>query len=203
MAIITNLSQLDPQGTYSYADYLNWQFGEMVELIKGKIFPMSPAPSVRHQSVSRNLVIGIGHFFRASPCRVFAAPFDVRLYNRARSAQVAQDIFTVVQPDLCVVCEVAKLDEQGCLGAPDWIIEVLSPGKNAARDITLKHALYEENGVREYWIVYPNDRLIHQFVLTAEARYQLINVWGGDDLAPARPHLFPDLVLPLADVFED
>jgi Uma2 family endonuclease len=203
MAPITHLSQLDPNGSYTYADYLQWQFDGMVELIKGKIFPMSPAPSMRHQAVSRNVGGLLYQYFKTTPCRMFVAPFDVRLHDRARSAKANQDIYSVVQPDLCVVCDKAQLDEQGCMGAPDWMIEILSPGRNAARDITLKHALYEENGVREYWIVYPNDRLIHQFVPDEAGRYQLLQVWGGDDLAPARPHLFPDLLLPLEDVFAD
>jgi Uma2 family endonuclease len=197
------LSELDPQGTYTYADYLGWQFDQMVELIRGKVFPMSPAPSMRHQAVSRNLLLSIGPAFRGSPCKVFSAPFDVRLLDRAKSQRADRDIFTVVQPDLCVVCDRAKLDERGCLGAPDWIIEILSPGRNAARDLTIKHELYQENGVAEYWIVFPNDRLIQQFTLNQAGAYRLAYVWGGDDLAPARPILFPELVLPLEDIFAD
>jgi Uma2 family endonuclease len=203
MPPIMHPSELDPQATYTYADYLGWQFDQMVELIRGKVFPMSPAPSTRHQAVALNLGTLLHLHFKRTQCRAFVAPFDVRLLDRAKSQQADRDIYTVVQPDLCVVCDRAKLDERGCLGAPDWIIEILSPGRNATRDLTLKHDLYQENGVAEYWIVFPNDRLIQQFVLTPAGNYRLAYVWGGDDLAPARPELFPELVLPLEDVFAD
>jgi Uma2 family endonuclease len=203
MPVVTQLSQLDSQATYSYADYLTWQFDQMVELIRGRVFPMSPAPSMRHQAVALNVGTLLHQHFKRTQCRAFVAPFDVRLLDRAKSQRADRDIFTVVQPDLCVICDRAKLDERGCLGAPDWIIEILSPGRNAARDLMLKHDLYQENGVGEYWIVFPNDRLIQQFVLDPDGRYQLTKVWGGDDLAPAQPTSFPELSLPLEDVFAD
>ena len=126
MAKITQLSQLDLNAEYSYADYLTWLFDETVELIKGKIL-MNPAPNFNHHYISKNFLVDIGYFLKGKPCQVFHAPFDVRLYDRKKSIVANQDIFTVVQPDLSVICDSHKLDSQGCLGAPDWIIEIISP----------------------------------------------------------------------------
>lgn len=146
---ITDLSQLDLNGTYSYADYLLWQFDERVELIKGKISLMCPASNVKHQRYSMYLSVQLFRYFEQKSCQVFAAPFDVRLYDRRKSVLQNKDIFTVVQPDICVICDADKLDEQGCNGAPDWIIEILSKG-NSKKEVKTKHELYAENGVKEY-----------------------------------------------------
>jgi hypothetical protein len=118
MPKITHIEQLDLNQTYSYADYLTWQLNEAVELIKGKIMLMSPAPNVRHQDIS-NLSRFLSAYFNHKKCRVYAAPFDVRLYDRKKSLLASQDIHTVVQPDLCVICHPEILDKQGCNGAPD------------------------------------------------------------------------------------
>jgi Uma2 family endonuclease len=199
MAKITHLSQLDLSQSYSYADYLTWQFSETVELIKGKIMLMSPAPNVRHQRISADLSGMLYNFFKHKKCQFFAAPFDVRLYNRQKSILTNQDIHTVLQPDLCVICNPDQLDKQGCNGAPDWIIEILSKG-NSKREMQIKYALYEESGVGEYWIVYPEHQAIHQFVLDEKGCYQLKHMFVDDDIA--RPALFPDLAIDLAEVFE-
>ena len=137
MAEITQLSQLDPTASYSYADYLTWQLNEAVELIKGKISVMAPAPNVKHQRISWQLSGLLFNYFTDNNCRAFSAPFDVRLYDRAKSLLASQEINTVVQPDLCVVCDQAKLDEQGCNGAPDWIVEILSKG-NSKKEVKTK-----------------------------------------------------------------
>ncbi|TAN47526.1 MAG: Uma2 family endonuclease [Methylococcaceae bacterium] len=198
---ITQLSQLDLTASYSYADYLTWQFDETVELIKGKIQRMSPAPNVDHQRLSMYLSNRLYPFFKSKPCQVFAAPFDVRLYDRRKSLLANQDIHTVVQPDLCVICDKAKLDTQGCNGAPDWVIEILSRG-NSNKDVKIKHQLYQESGVREYWVVYPYEQVIHAFVLDENSeRYALSNTFAGDDMA--RPQLFPDLVIDLQELFAE
>ena len=197
--IITQLSQLDLNQSYSYADYLTWQFNETVELIKGKIMLMSPAPNVTHQRVSMNFSGSLFNFFKRKKCQVFAAPFDVRLYDRKKSILSNEDIHTVVQPDLCVICNPDILDMQGCNGAPDWIIEILSKG-NSKREMQIKYELYQESGVQEYWIVYPNDQAINQFVLDESGRYQLKQMYTDDDVAT--PHLFPELAIDLTEVFE-
>lgn len=161
--VITNIKQLDLKGSYTYADYLLWQFSERVELIKGKIFKMSPAPSRIHQEHSWSLTREIDKVFRKTACKMYAAPFDVRLINYKNSTDDNQ-IISVVQPDICVICDVSKLDEKGCLGAPDLVIEILSPS-NSKKEMDIKYDLYEENGVREYWIVNPLDETVYIYVL--------------------------------------
>ena len=201
MGQITQLSQLDLNGTYSYADYLTWQLEETVELIRGKIMLMAPAPNLKHQAISRNLLIELGNYFRKKPCQVFVAPFDVSLFDSRKSKLADREIFTVVQPDLCVICDPAKLTIQGCSGAPDWVIEILSPN-NSKRDARIKYDLYQENGVTEYWLVYPYEQSIYQFVLNDQSqKYQLHGMYAQDELAV--PYLFPDLQIDLADVFAE
>ncbi|MFZ2405398.1 MAG: Uma2 family endonuclease [Methylobacter sp.] len=201
MTKITELSQLDLNATYSYADYLTWQLDETVELIKGKIMAMSPAPNLKHQSVITNLGGSLYQYFHKRPCKLFYAPFDIKLYDSKKSKLTDQDVYSVVQPDLCVICDKDKLTEQGCNGAPDWIIEVLSPG-NSKKEMRLKYDLYQENGVTEYWLVYPYEQAVYQFVLDQDAeKYQLFAMYAGDDIA--KPTLFPELHIDLADVFAE
>jgi len=199
MAKITQLSQLDLNAEYSYADYLTWRFEETVELIRGKISLMCPAPNINHQSISRNLLVEIGYYLKNKPCKVFDAPFDVRLYDRKKSVLANKDIYTVVQPDLCVICDTDKLDIKGCLGAPDWIIEILSKS-TAQKDTQTKFQLYQEAGVKEYWLVYPYEATVSQFVLDeASDRYQLLAMFSKQDNAV--PFLFPELTINLQEVF--
>lgn len=198
MAKITQLSQLDLNASYSYADYLTWQLDETIELIKGKISLMAPTPNVNHQRLSMCLSGQLFSYFRHKSCQVFAAPFDVRLYDRRKSILASKDIFTVVQPDICVICDPEKLDEQGCNGAPDWIIEIVSKG-SSKRDAQIKHALYAESGVTEYWLVFPYEAIIQQFVLNDQSQYQLRCSYAGDDMATS--HLFPDLAIDLNELF--
>jgi len=200
MAPITQLSQLDPNGTYSYADYLTWQLEESVELIKGKIMAMSPAPNVKHQRVSLNLSLSLGTYFKHRDCLVFVAPFDVKLYDSRKSKLSDREVFSVVQPDLCVICDNDKLTEHGCDGAPDWIIEVLSPG-NSKKEVRLKYDLYQENGVSEYWMVYPYEQIVQQFVLDEAGKYQLHALYPGNE--SVTPILFPELQVDLTDVFAE
>lgn len=198
---ITDLSQLDLNGSYNYADYLTWQFEETVELIKGKITLMCPGPNVKHQRLSMRLSSRLFFYFENKACQVFSAPFDVRLYDRNKSLLANKDVTTVVQPDICVICDNSKLDEQGCNGAPDWIIEILSKG-NSKKEVKTKHALYAESGVKEYWLVFPYEEVINQFVLNDDTRqYQLTNSYAGDDVAS--PYLFPDLAIDLSVLFKD
>lgn len=150
---ITSIDQLDLNGNYTYADYLLWNFKERVELFKGKILKMSPAPAPIHQRVSRNFSDILSPFFRQGTCELFYAPFDVRLPNKTG------EVITVVQPDLCVICDRSKIDDRGCLGAPDLIIEILSPG-NSKKEMNLKFSLYEESGVSEYWVADLSERFI-------------------------------------------
>ncbi len=201
MAPITQLSQLDLSASYNYSDYLTWRFNETVELIKGKVQLMSPAPNVKHQRVSWQLAGVLFNYFDDKTCSAFSAPFDVRLYDRTKSLLVNKDITTVVQPDICVICDQNKLDEQGCNGAPDWIIEILSKG-NSKKEVKIKHALYAESGVTEYWLVYPYEEVFHQFVLNdGLGQYHLLNSFAGDDVAAS--YLFPDLTIDLTTLFKN
>jgi Uma2 family endonuclease len=199
MPKITHLSQLDLMGDYSYADYLTWQFTETVELIKGKIQLMSPAPNVKHQRLSWQLGGALFNYFDKKSCQAFSAPFDVRLYDRNKSLLANKEIMTVVQPDICVICDETKLDEQGCNGSSDWIIEILPKG-NSKKEVKTKYCLYAENGVKEYWLVFPYAEVIQQYVLNDESgQYQLMNNYAGDDIATA--YLFPDLAIDLTQLF--
>jgi Uma2 family endonuclease len=139
--MITSLDQLDPNASYTYADYLLWQFSERVELLRGKIRQMA-APNRKHQDISGKLQYDLRTALLKSPCKVYDAPFDVRL-TRTRNDR---DVTTVVQPDLCVICDPSKLDDRGCNGAPDLIIEILSPG-NSRTEMRDKFQLYQEAGV--------------------------------------------------------
>ncbi|MFY7786293.1 MAG: Uma2 family endonuclease, partial [Thermoflexibacteraceae bacterium] len=116
-----------------------------------------------------------------------------------KSELQAKEVFTIVQPDLCVVCDKSKLDTRGCNGSPDFIIEILSPS-NSKVDLVDKYALYQLNGVTEYWIVFPQEKIVQQFVLTNE-KYELHNVYDDKDIATS--FLFPELQINLVDVFEE
>ena len=147
MAAITHFSELDLNKEYTFSDYLQWQFSERVELLKGFIKQMSPAPSRSHQTTSQNINKYFLNFFTCSTCSIFSAPFDVRL----PIASAKKDT-TVVQPDLCIICDESNLDDYGCNGAPDLIVEIVSPN-NSKYDVDTKFRLYQEAGVMEYWIV--------------------------------------------------
>ena len=200
--IITDISQLDLNKTYSYADYLLWQFSERVELIKGKIFKMSPATNKNHQVISSNFHTLLGSYLkqRSAKCKLFAAPFDVRLLDDKKSKKAEKEIYTVVQPDLCVICDANKLDERGCMGSPDLVIEILSLG-NSKKEMKTKYELYEENGVKEYWIVFPYENVVQQFALNAKGKYELVKIYTDEDTITTP--LFPDLKVKLNEIFEE
>ena len=141
---------------YTYADYLEWDEKERVELIDGAPLMMAP-PSRKHQEISGEIYRQLANFLRGKGCRVYAAPFGVRLFERAEDGP--EDVDTVVEPDITVVCDRDKLDDQGCKGAPDLIVEILSPSTQR-RDRLTKLNLYQRAGVREYWIVNPEDRTV-------------------------------------------
>ncbi|PZP55155.1 MAG: hypothetical protein DI596_11795 [Azospira oryzae] len=141
---------------HTYGEYRRWPEEARYELIDGVAYAMAPAPSRRHQEVLGELFRQVANALEGHPCRPFIAPFDVRL---PRAGEADDEIDTVVQPDLSVVCDPRKLDDLGCRGAPDWIVEVLSP-TTASHDHILKRAVYERAGVREYWLVHPVDRIV-------------------------------------------
>lgn len=149
-------SSLAKQALYTYADYLRWPEGARFELIEGVAYAMAPAPLRLHQKVLLQLARQVADALEATPCEVYIAPFDVRL---PKSDEADEWVTTVVQPDLSVICDASKLDERGCRGAPDWIVEVVSPS-SASMDQVRKRAIYERAGVREYWLVQPLERTL-------------------------------------------
>ncbi|SFT92340.1 Endonuclease, Uma2 family (restriction endonuclease fold) [Algoriphagus locisalis] len=162
---------------YSYADYLKWDYEEIVELIKGKIFAKAAAPNRRHQEVSGNVFFKIFSFLKNHSCKVYSAPFDVRFSKDPDFSKTD----SVVQPDISVICDPSKLDDKGCWGAPDLIVEILSPG-NSRVELQNKYDLYQEYGVREYWVIHPSECTL--------LIYTLIN--GG--FQPSRLFTFGDRV---------
>ena len=157
---VTRFEDLDLSRQYTYADYLTWKFQERVELLRGWVSRMSPAPSSYHQRISFDLSLAIGSFLRdvhPVKCQAFASPIDVRL-ARTDGGE------TVVQPDICVVCDETKVTKRGLEGPPDWVIEILSPG-NTPREMREKFGIYEEAGVREYWVVEPSNGLVLRYEL--------------------------------------
>ena len=205
--MINDINQLDLNKTYSYADYLLWRFEERVELIKGKILKMSPAPSRKHQGISSTIHILLGNYLMQKGCVLYAAPFDVRLpisedlniskkyKNKAKKLQDGK-ILTVVQPDITVVCDLDKLDERGCIGAPDLVIEILSPGN---KDIELKDKfeIYQESGIKEYWIVEPDEYII---VYTLQkGKYNGSKPFTSGEKVTST--LMPELALNVSEIF--
>lgn len=185
-------SALDPSGNYTYWDYIKWQFRERVELIRGKVVKMSPAPNVAHQRVSSNINRLLDAFFFKKPCSVFYAPFDVRLPVKGS----ARDS-TVVQPDLCIICDESRLDRRGCNGAPDLIVEILSPGNNS-HDMQVKFELYEQAAVPEYWIVDPAGRTLLIYSLL-KGRY--VGLRPFTEGMQAESVQFPGLIIDLDALF--
>ncbi len=194
---IMQLSDLDLSKTYTYADYLQWKFEERIELIKGKIFKMSPARSSAHQRISRKILVALDVFLYGKPCEVFNAPFDVRLTKKSKSNQEVQ---TVVQPDICVICDRSKIDEKGCLGAPDIVVEILSPGNNK-KELQNKYEVYEENGVQEYWIISTQDKTFFKYILNQDGVYvpSRLLTTGNEVTTP----IFPGFIMSLEEVFKD
>jgi Uma2 family endonuclease len=179
---ITTFEELDLNKHYTYADYLTWRFKERVELIKGRIFKMSPAPGMRHQKIAGTFYGHIWTFLKGKPCLVFSAPFDVRLPLPPKRAKGGK-VDTVVQPDIVVVCDEDKLDERGCFGAPDMVVEILSRG-NSRREMHQKFDLYEHAGVTEYWVVDPLREMIIVYTLE-KGRYYGSRPYLKGDVVPS------------------
>ena len=142
--------------TFTYADYLTWPEDERWEIIDGQAWDMAPAPGATHQDVVGGLYMQVRTALKGRPCKVYLAPFDVRL---PRADEADDRVDTVVQPDLSIFCDRGKIDDRGARGAPDWVIEVLSP-HTARKDHTTKRDLYARCGVAEYWLIHPLDRVL-------------------------------------------
>lgn len=182
--------------TYTYQDYLEWDEEGRCELIDGVVYDMTPAPSRRHQGISTELLVQIrNHLGRETPCRVYAAPFDVRLPN---ADEADESVRTVVQPDISVICDPSKLDDKGCRGAPDWIIEIISPS-TVSKDYIRKLTLYEKHGVREYWIVHPVDKIVMAYRMNEEGRYGRPEISSVEDRLESQ--VIAGLVIDLGEIF--
>ena len=190
-----SMASPQPDKKYSYADYLQWPDEQRWEIIDGVPYDMSPAPSTKHQAISMELGRQIANYLRDKECQVFAAPFDVRLPLNEKKDE---EIYNIVQPDLSIICDPSKLDEQGCKGAPDLVIEIISPF-TAKKELNEKFNLYERSGIPEYWVVFPKFNVVVVYSLDDEERYQKSGEFTSDQLLSTK--LFPGLEIKLEDVF--
>ena len=164
------------QQRYSYADYLTWDDDRRYEIIDGEVFDMT-SPSLLHQSISGELSRQMANYFEDKPCKVFAAPLDVLL---AKNASRSDEVFTVVQPDIMVVCDPKKIEERGIVGAPDLVVEIISPS-TSSKDNIIKRRVYEQAGVKEFWLISPVERLIRVNKLGKDGRFEREEIY--DDTA--------------------
>lgn len=162
----------------TFADVLTWRENERGEIINGNIFMMAP-PSRRHQKILAELLRQLGNYLEGKPCEVYPAPFAVRLFEGKEDSP--EDVDTMVEPDISVVCDKSKLDKYGCKGAPDMVIEILSPSTRRY-DRFVKLNLYQRAGVREYWIVNPEEKTVQVFMPDAGGSLRLIEEYEGDSV---------------------
>ncbi len=188
-------AKLDGKKGYTYSQYLTWNDEKRYELIDGVVYQMAPAPSRRHQQVLAALYVQFYNYLIDQECEVYFAPFEVRLPGEREEEQT---ISTVVQPDLVVVCAQDKLDEAGCKGAPDLVLEVVS-ASSRGRDRQLKKDLYQKHGVREYWLVDYLQNKIEVYLLNEEQRYGKPVLYNQQQQVVVS--IFADLKIDLALVF--
>lgn len=184
-----------PEKKMTYADLANWPEDERWELIDGVAYDMTPAPGVAHADVSIALEQELFAFFKGKPCKVYHAPFDVRF---PEADEADENVTIVLQPDILVVCDPKKLDKKGCRGAPDMVIEILSPA-TASKDCIKKRLIYEKHGVKEYVIIDPTNRLAQVYVLAKNGTY-LPTVFHADHETFASA-VFPGLAFDLTKIF--
>lgn len=183
---------------YTYADYLEWSDDGRWELIDGAVWNMSPAPKPLHQRVLMELSRQVANALLGKTCQVFSAPFDVRLDAGRDGDDTATTITTVVQPDLTVICDPNQIDDRGCVGAPDLVVEVLSES-TAGRDEGKKFRLYERFAVKEYWIVNPWDQTIRIYNLDSQSKYGFPRFFSREQAADST--VVEDLSVDLSTVF--
>ena len=190
MSDAMRISEFDENSRYTYADYLRWEGPERYELINGEVFMMA-SPSVVHQAILMELSTQFNIFLRGKPCRVFAAPLDVRLFPEEDNSDD-----TVVQPDLLVVCDNGKLGKGSVNGPPDLAIEILSPS-NSDRDLLYKFQCYLEAGVREYWVIYPEQKRVQVHIY--ENGHYLSTLYKENACIPVT--VLPGLDIPLENLW--
>ncbi len=182
---------------YTYSDYLKWPEGERWELIDGVPYLMSPGPSIEHQGISGEIFRQFANYLFDKTCNVFTAPLDIRI---PAADEKDEDINTVVQPDIVVLCDKGKLDKKGYRGAPVLVVEILSPS-TTKKDLSEKYALYERSGVKEYWVVFPRDQVLDVYLLDEEGKYQKDASYEKD--GRVKPSIFEDLEIDLNLVFRE
>ena len=182
---------------FTYGDYLKWNDDERWELIDGVAYNMTPAPSRFHQQISRELLIQLATHLRHTACQVYAAPFDVRL---PEGDEADDAVRTVVQPDVSVICDPSKLDDKGCKGAPDLIVEILSPA-TARKDLKEKFLRYERAGVKEYWIADPSGKTVTVFRLSEAGLFGRPDVYGEEERI--KVGIFEEMEIDLQPVFNE
>lgn len=190
-----SLPSSKPGKKFTYSDYLKWDDGLRWELIEGVPYLMSPAPNREHQRILVQLLTQLNVYLQDKNCEVYPAPFEVRL---PAEDEKDEDIITVVQPDITVICDRDKLDDRGCKGAPDLIIEILSPA-TAKKDLHEKFDLYEKHKVKEYWTVFPLDKVIDIYQLNDNGKYEKTGTYFKNDQIPVS--LFADFSIELRRVF--
>ena len=181
---------VDYKKQYTYSDYLTWDDDRRWELIDGYPYMMS-APNRRHQEILGGLYLQLANYLKGKPCKVYMAPFDVRL-----NADTLDN--TVVQPDLLIVCDREKLNDAGCTGAPDMVAEILSPS-TSRYDQTLKFNTYLKFGVKEYWVINPDDKILAVHIL--KDNNYITHAYSDTDTAPVR--ILKDCAINLAEIFEE
>lgn len=181
---------------YTFADVLTWDEGERIEIINGEAFMMA-GPSPRHQDIGGELFAQLHNFLEGKRCKVYSAPMDVRLFER--DGDDPKDVDTVVQPDISVICDNSKIDHRGCKGAPDMVIEILSPSTQR-HDRLIKLDLYQRAGVREYWIVSPEEETA-QVLLRDGDSLKIHEIYGKKDIA--KVHVLNGCFIELSKVFTE
>ena len=187
---------LPQENRYTLADALAWDEQDRVELIDGYPVMMAP-PSRAHQKAVSELNRQLGNYLNGKTCEVYPAPFAVRPFER--DGDFPEDVDTMVEPDITVVCDPSKLDDVGCKGAPDLVMEILSPSSRR-HDRIVKLDLYQRAGVREYWVVNPEDRTV-QVMLLKDSYLLPVEDYGREDMA--KVNILEDCAIDLSKVFSE
>jgi Uma2 family endonuclease len=193
--IAANEPTAEYEKIYTYSDYLKFEMDEMVELIRGKIFKMSPAPKIRHQQININLSSIFHYLLKGKSCRCFQSPTDVVLPIKNLKRNKAT---TVVQPDVFIVCNEEIIEEGAVFGVPDMVVEIVA-ATNIKKDAQIKFELYEEASVKEYWIILADIRAVQVFVLH-DSKYQFIKTYSDDDMIPI--NILPEYKVSFNDIFD-
>ena len=183
---------------FTYADYLAQdENSERMEIINGEVYMMS-SPTPTHQSVSGEIFRQIANFLEGKSCKVFSAPFDVRLFEK--DGDKPENVDTVVQPDILVVCDKSKLDKHGCKGAPNLVIEILSPS-TFRHDCLIKFNLYLRAKVPEFWVIDPEDKTVSVCLLRSDGMYDISRPYKPDDIV--KVNVLEGCFIELSKVFAD